>query len=69
MRPDSGPKRTKHALLAEAAGIMFMMAIKIFSIALRDGRIPRRALGEISRSMLRETMAARRRLEKARGKG
>ncbi len=68
-RSDSGARRTKHGLIAEAAGIMQLQAMKLYAIALRDGKIPRRILGEISRSMLRETMAARRRIERARGPG
>ncbi len=65
VRPESGPARTKHGLIAEAAGIMQLQAMKLYGIALRDGKLPQHTLGEISRMMLRETMAARRRIQRA----
>lgn len=61
-RPQSGAKRTKHGLIAEAAGVLLQQAMQLYGIANRDGRLPRHTLAAIARSMLRETMAARRRI-------
>ncbi|HEX9533812.1 MAG TPA: hypothetical protein VGA58_13725 [bacterium] len=68
-REGAGDHRSKHGLIAEAAGIMQLQAMKLYAIALRDGKLPTRTLGEISRAMLRETMAARRRIQKALHRG
>ncbi len=37
-REGAGDHRSKHGLIAEAAGIMQLQAMKLYAIALRDGK-------------------------------
>lgn len=67
VRPNSGPRRTIHGQLAEAAGILQLASLKLYAIALRDGKLPRRQLYELQAEILREAMAARRRIAKVIG--